>query len=53
MEQTILPAKESPKLPKDTDSQFLSHHPIYPPGLPTLSEIRESRLSSTAGKEEK
>jgi hypothetical protein len=46
-------ANESKKLPIDTDSQFLSYHPIYPPGLPTLKEILESRLSSTSGKANK
>jgi len=40
-------AKESKKLPTDTDSQFLSYHPIYPPGLPTLKEILESRLQDS------
>jgi flagellum-specific ATP synthase len=41
------PANESPKSQPGMDSPFLSHHPIYPPGLPTLKEILESKSPST------
>ena len=50
MKQKQTPANESEKLQHDTASQLLSQQRIHPAGLPTLKELLESKLSSTAGK---